>query len=84
MLDEVSKDDRTYARLWRCAVVGERVKQHGLFVHKLHLSLVAALALDEGIIALKVLEGSFHRDSFLEFLRDGVVSLVLFSPFYHY
>ena len=36
--------------------------------------MVATMALDEGIIASKVLEGSFHHDSFLEFLHDDVVS----------
>ncbi|TFK63537.1 hypothetical protein BDN72DRAFT_775797 [Pluteus cervinus] len=28
------------------------------------------MALDEGIIAVRVLEGSFTHDTFLEFLRD--------------
>jgi hypothetical protein len=36
--------------------------------------LVAAMALDEGIVAAKVIEGSFKRDSFMEYLRDDVVS----------
>ncbi len=36
--------------------------------------MVAALALDQGIISSRVLEGSFHHDTFLEFLRDDVVS----------
>jgi transposase len=78
MIDEVSKDDRTYARLWGRATVGERVEAHNPFVRKRRLSLVAAMALDEGIIASKVVEGSFHRDSFLEFLRDGVVSTLAY------
>ncbi|KJA26468.1 hypothetical protein HYPSUDRAFT_132666 [Hypholoma sublateritium FD-334 SS-4] len=46
-IDEVSKDDRTYTRLWGRA---------------------------QGIIASRVLEGSFHHDTFLEYLRDDVVS----------
>ena len=79
MIDEVSKDDQTYARLWGRAPVGKRVEQHNPFVHKRRLSMVAAMALDEGIITSKVVEGSFHRDTFLEFLCDGVVSL----PWYH-
>jgi transposase len=74
-IDEVSKDDRTYARLWGRAAVGERVELHNPFIRKRRLSMVAAMALDEGIIGSKVIEGSFHHDSFLEFLRDDVVSI---------
>ncbi|KDQ50671.1 hypothetical protein JAAARDRAFT_141629, partial [Jaapia argillacea MUCL 33604] len=44
-MDEVSKDDHTYARLWGC----------------------------KGIITSSVVEGSFHRDTFIEYLRDDVV-----------
>jgi hypothetical protein len=66
MIDEVSKDDWTYAQLWGCATVGEWVEQHNPFIQKRHLSMVAGMALDEGIIGLKVVEGSFHRKSFME------------------
>ena len=75
-IDEVSKDDWTYARLWDHAAVGECVELHNPFIWKRHLSMVAVMALDEGIIASKVLEGSFHHDSFLEFLRDDLVSIL--------
>ncbi|KZP25006.1 hypothetical protein FIBSPDRAFT_734767 [Athelia psychrophila] len=73
-LDEVSKDDRTYGRLWGRAPVGSRVEQHQPFVRKRRFSMVAGMALDEGIIAAKVIEGSFDRESFIEFLRDCLVS----------
>lgn len=33
--------------------------------------MVAAPALDEGIIAASVVEGSFHHDTFYAFLRCG-------------
>lgn len=72
-LDETSKDDRTYARLWGRARKGERVEMHAPFVRKRRLSMVAGLALDEGIAAVRVLEGSYTRDTFLEFLREDVV-----------
>lgn len=72
-IDEVSKDDRTYARLWGRSHVGCRVEQHDPFVRKRRYSMIAALALDEGIIAARVLEGSFRHDTFLEYLRDDVV-----------
>jgi hypothetical protein len=32
MIDEVSKDDRTYARLWGRAAVGSHVEEHQPFV----------------------------------------------------
>jgi len=35
--------------------------------------MVAALALDEGIVAAKVREGSFIKDTFLVYLWDDVV-----------
>ena len=74
-LDEVSKDDRTYARLWRRSRTGTRVEHHAPFVCKRQFSMVAMLALDEGIVAAKVVEGSFIRQTFIEFLRDDVASL---------
>jgi transposase len=77
-IDEVSKDDRTYTRLWGRASVGCRAEQHAPFVHKRRYSMIAALALDEGIVASRVLEGSFTHDTFLEYLRDDVVSCAIF------
>jgi len=74
-LDEVSKDDRTYARLWGRSRTGTRVEHHAPFVCKHQFSMVAALALDEGIVAAKVVKGSFIRRTFIEFLRDDVESL---------
>jgi len=75
-LDEVSKDDHTYARLWGQSPCGTCVEQHAPFVHKHHFLMVAALALDEGIVAAKVIEGSFNQQAFMEYLRDDVVSQV--------
>jgi len=39
--------------------------------------MLAGLVLDEGIIASRVLEGSFTHDTFLEYLRDDLVCLFL-------
>jgi transposase len=72
-IDEVSKDDRTYTRLWGRAPVGQRVEQHDPFVRKRRYSMLAGLVLDEGIISSRVLEGSFTHDTFLEYLRDDLV-----------
>jgi hypothetical protein len=72
-LDEVSKDDRTYARVWGRAPAGTRVEKHNPFVRKRRFSMLSALALDHGIIASRVVEGSFRSDTFLEYLRDDLV-----------
>ncbi|RXW14516.1 hypothetical protein EST38_g11337 [Candolleomyces aberdarensis] len=72
-IDEVSKDDRTYARLWGRSPVGERAEQHDPFVRKRRFSMCAAMALNEGIIASRVIKGSFTHNSFYEYLRDDVL-----------
>ncbi|KIJ09691.1 hypothetical protein PAXINDRAFT_87112, partial [Paxillus involutus ATCC 200175] len=77
-IDEVSKDDRTYSRLYGRSKIGTRVEKQCPFVRKWRFSLVAALALDEGIIAASVIEGSFHHDTFYAFLRDDVVRSIWF------
>jgi transposase len=77
-IDEVSKDDRTYTRLWGRAQVGRRVEHYAPFVRKRRYSMIAALALDEGIVASRVLEGSFTHDTFIEYLRDDVVCFANF------
>ena len=73
-LDEVSKDERTYSRLWGRAAAGLRAEQHNPFVRGRRLSMVAGLALGEGIIAARIVEGSFTRETFMEYLWDDVVS----------
>jgi transposase len=77
-IDEVSKDDRTYSRLYGRSKIGTQVEKQCPFVRKWRFSLVAALALDEGIIAASVVEGSFHHDTFYAFLRDDVVRSIWF------
>jgi len=44
--------------------------------------MITSLALDEGIIASRVLEGSFTHETSLEYLREDVVGLIcfLFNP----
>jgi hypothetical protein len=41
--------------------------------------MIASLVLDEGIVASRVLEGSFTHETFLEYLRDDVVGLHILS-----
>jgi len=73
VLDEVSKDNRTYARLWGQSGRGEQVEVPQPFVRKRRFSMLASLVLDEGIVAAQVVEGSFTRDLFLKYLRDDLV-----------
>lgn len=80
-VDEVSKDDQSYSRLWGRSARGACVEIHSPFVRKRRLSMLAALALDEGIIAAQVVEGSFTHDIFLEFLCNDLVSSYLFWIF---
>ncbi|KAK6993201.1 hypothetical protein R3P38DRAFT_2567237 [Favolaschia claudopus] len=74
-LDEMSKDDRTYARLWGRSPQGERTEVYYPFVRKRRFTGIGALALDVGMIASRVIEGSADRETFIEFLRDDVVRL---------
>lgn len=73
-IDEVSKDNRTYSRLWGRTPRNTPAEQHNPFVRKQWLSMVAGLALDEGIVAARVVEGSFTKQTFMEYVRDDVVS----------
>lgn len=81
-LDEVSKDDHTYAHLWGRSAIRSCVENHDPFVQKRHFLMVVALALDEGIVAAKVVEGSFNRETFMEYLCDDMVSNLNYLQFY--
>ena len=76
LLDEVSKDNWTYARLWGCSEAGTYVEANQPFVCKHCFSMLATMALDEGIIAAQVVEGSFTCDLFLKYLWDDLVHLI--------
>jgi hypothetical protein len=41
--------------------------------------MIVALVLDEGIVASRVLEGSFTHETFLEYRRDDVVGFHILS-----
>jgi len=73
ILDEVSKDNRTYAQLWGHAKHSARVEVHQPFVRKRCFSMLAAMELDKGIIVAQVVEGSFTQDLFLCYLQDDLV-----------
>jgi hypothetical protein len=73
-LDETSKDNRTYARLWGRSPKGQRVEVSQPFVRKRRYTAIAALVLDAGIIATRVIEGSSDRETFINYLRNDLVS----------
>ena len=74
-VDEVSKDDYTYMRIFGRSPRGERCEAVGSFVRKRRFSMLAAMVLDEGIIASQVVEGFFTKDLFMNFLRNDLVSI---------
>ncbi|KIJ14500.1 hypothetical protein PAXINDRAFT_79036, partial [Paxillus involutus ATCC 200175] len=74
-LDEMAKDVRTYAWLWGCLPQGTRCEHHDPFVQTQQLSLLAALVLNEGIVAARVLEGSYTYETFCEFLHVDLIHI---------
>ncbi|KAF8436852.1 hypothetical protein L210DRAFT_869880 [Boletus edulis BED1] len=54
----------TYTWFFGHSERGSHVERHYPFVYKKRYSMVAALALGEGIIAAHVIEGSFTHDTF--------------------
>ena len=72
-IDETSKDERTWARCYGCSMEGERAALADVFVRGDRYSLVAALTVD-GYIAADVVEGSYDRDLFYQFITQQVVS----------
>jgi hypothetical protein len=71
--EEMSKDDRIYVRLWGRGPVGERVEVGVPFVRKRRFSGICACTLDKGMIASRVVEGSFDLETFIDFLRHDLV-----------
>ncbi len=78
-LDEVSKDNGTYSRLWGRSQKGLCVEATQPFVRKRRFSMLATMALDAGIIAAQVVESSFNCDLFLQYLRDDLVCSTVYT-----
>jgi hypothetical protein len=57
-----------HAWLWGHSEKGTHVEVSQPFVCKCHFSMLAGMALDEGIVAAQVVERSFNHDLFLTFL----------------
>lgn len=73
-LDEVSKDERTSARLRGRSRKGTRAVKKGVFVCGRRFSAEGLLTID-GMISNTVVEGSMTRDRFLQYLEFTVVYL---------
>jgi transposase len=71
-LDEVSKDERTFARARGRSRKGTRAVQKGVFVRGRRFSATGLLTLD-GMVSNTVVEGSMNRELFLEYLEFTVV-----------
>nr|GAT47063.1 transposase [Mycena chlorophos] len=78
-VDEMHKDDRTYARRRARAPRGQRARVAQPFVRKIRYTTIGALALDEGIIAGRVIEGSSDKATFLKFLEEDLLPVM--SPY---
>lgn len=79
-LDETSKDERTYFRTYARSLKGQEVEVSAPFVRGRRYTLLPAMDMT-GIVAYKVVEGSFDRERFLTFLRDHVVSSFYFMTY---
>jgi len=77
-IDETSKDERTWAHHYGRAMSGTQARFADVFVRGDRYSLVAAMAVD-GYIAADVVEGSFDRDLFSQFVIEQVVCFVFFT-----
>jgi len=72
VIDETSKNERTYARHYGRAPRGKRAQLRDVFVRGTRYSLCAALT-TEGYIASHVIEGSYDAQQFYDFIAEEVV-----------
>ena len=72
-IDETSKDERTWARRYGRSMAGQHAGLADVFICGDRYSLVAAMSVD-GYLAAEVVEGSYDRDLFYQFITQQVVS----------
>jgi transposase len=75
-LDESSKDDRMYSRLYGRAAASDRAVEPAPFIRGDRYSLLPAMSVD-GIFTAAVVKGSFNRRRFVRFLEDDLVNSFL-------
>lgn len=78
-LDETSKDERTLFRNYGWAREGLRAEMRAPFVRGRRASALGLLALD-GMVAYTAREGSFTRQTFIDFLHNQVIPLTTPYP----
>jgi transposase len=71
-VDEVSKNEKTWARQYGRAMMGQQAPLTDVFVRGDHYSLVAAIT-TEGYMSAHVVEGSFDGETFLAFVAVKLV-----------
>jgi hypothetical protein len=81
-LDETSKNDKTPARRRGRSRKGKRAVKRQKFVRGPRLTATGLLTC-QGMLASTVVEGSMHRDQYLEFLEHQVVSSSARKSFLH-
>jgi transposase len=74
-VDEVSKNEITWARQYGRAMAGRHAALTDVFVHGDRYSLVAAITM-EGYMAAHVVEGSFDSENFYTFIATKVVRAI--------
>jgi DDE superfamily endonuclease len=77
-LDEAAKDERTSTRRYGYSTINQRARKSIVFVRGKRYTILPALSLD-GIIAFEILEGSYTKDKFHDFILDQVVTIVFDS-----
>jgi hypothetical protein len=71
-IDETSKDERTYFRLYGRSLVNQRAIHPAPFIRGDRYSLLPAMSVD-GVFAASVVQGSFNRHRFTKFLETDLV-----------
>lgn len=71
-VDESAKDERTSFRKYGRGLKGRRISKFAPFVRGVRYSILPAMSM-EGYLACKIVEGSFVKDSFNDFILDEVV-----------
>ena len=76
-IDESAKDERNLSRRYGYSYVNTRARLRVAFVRGKRYSILPALTLD-GIVAVEVIEGSYNKNAFQEFIISQVVCTVYY------
>jgi hypothetical protein len=79
--NKMSKNNLNYAHLTGCAPLGQQAKEDSEFTRKKRFLVLGGIALDQGIVAAKVVEGLFTTELFEEWIVNDVVRVDLLTIF---